>query len=214
MNAKSFVLVLSLLPALAGMPAAQAGFDIDFGASVRLDDDTDLYFAVSSRYFNRDRDVVERWGRRYDNPDDLAVALFISRHSGVSLKAIFDLRREGRTWWDLGIRVGVPTDVWFVPVRRDPGPPYGKAYGHWKKHKHDKHNTFILADTDLRNLVAVRMIHDYYGVSVELAMARRSGGTGLLALVSDEYRGRHGKGRGPSHTKANQGHPGKGHGKK
>ena len=76
------------------------------------------------------------------------------------------------------------------------------------------YNTFILADTDLRNLVAVRMIHDYYGVSVELAMARRSGGTGLLSLVSDEYRGRHGKGRGPSHTKANQGHPGKGHGKK
>jgi hypothetical protein len=210
------VATLCVLSAVLLVPSARAGLDVDFGATVRLDDDADLYFAVSSRYFDRDRDTIERWGRRYEDPDDLAVALFISRHAGVSLKVVFDLRRGGRTWWDVGIRVGVPTDVWFVPIRRDPGPPYGKAYGHWKNHKHDRRQTFVLFDSDIRNLIAVKMMHDYYGVSVELAMDWRSSGRDLRTLVSDEYRGRHGKDKDKRKDNAkasSDDHPGKGKGK-
>ena len=58
------------------------------------------------RRFDRDRDVVRHWGSRYRDPDDLAVALFISRHSGRSLDAIFTLRRGGSTWW------GWPRSAW------------------------------------------------------------------------------------------------------
>jgi hypothetical protein len=197
---------------------ASAGFDVDFGANVRIDDDTDLYFAISSRYFDRDRDVIEHWGRRYEHPDDLAVALFIARHSGISLTSIFAMRREGRTWWEIGVRVGVPHDVWFVPVPRDPGPPYGHAYGYWKKHKRDPRADYILADADVRNLVAVRVMHDYYGVDVGLAMDLRSDGRDLRALVTDEYRGRHvSHSTPPGHSKSkhkDDDHPGKGHKKK
>jgi len=206
----------AFLAALTLAPPADAGFDVDFGANVRIDDDTDLFFAISSRYFSRDRAVVERWGRRYDHPDDLAVALFIARHSDISLASIFRLREEGRTWWEIGIRVGVPTDVWFVPVRRDPGPPYGHAYGYWKKHKHDPRSDYILADADVRNLVAVRMMHEYYRVDVDVAMDWRSDGRDLRALVSDEYRGRHARdSTPPGHSKKknknkSDDHPGKG----
>jgi hypothetical protein len=181
----AFVVALSIATPV------HAGFDIDFGADVRLDDDTDVYFAISSRYFDRDRGEVERWGRRYDNPDDLAVALFISRHSGISLASIFTLRREGHTWWEIGVRAGVPHEVWYVPVERDPGPPYGHAYGHWKKHRRHPRSDFVLADTDVRNLVAVRMMHEYYRVDVDVAMDWRSGGRDLRSLASDQYRDRH-----------------------
>jgi hypothetical protein len=177
--------------AMLSAPAA-AGLDVDFGAAVRLDDDTQVYFAVSSRYFDRDRREVEAWARRYDHPDDLAVALYIGRHSGRSLDSIWRLRDEGRSWWEIGVRFGMPADVWFVPVRRDPGPPYGKAYGHWKKHRHDRNAALSLTDADIRNLTAVRVLHEYYGVSVEVAMDWRSGGRDLRSLVSEEYRGRHG----------------------
>ena len=85
------------------------------------------------------------------------------------LNEIFDLRRRGRTWWEISIRYGVPADAWFVPVRRDPGPPYGKAYGHWKKHRRDDRRELVLSDVDARNLVAVRVMHEYYGVSAEIA---------------------------------------------
>ena len=217
MNAKALRMIMlgaALVAALVASPAAQAGFDVDFGAAVRVNDDTDLYFAISSRYFDRDRDEVERWGRRCEDPDDLAVALFIGRHSGRSLNEIFDLRRRGRTWWEIGVRFGLPADAWFVPVRRDPGPPYGKAYGHWKKHGRDERRTLVLSDRDARNLVAVRVMHEYYGVSAELAMEWRSGGTDLRVLVSEQYRDRHDvpKGKGKSKHESHD-HPGHGHGK-
>jgi hypothetical protein len=200
-----------LLLAAAFATPSHAGFDVDFGASVRLGNDTDLYVAISSRYFDRDRAVVERWGARYTDPDDLAVSLFISKHSGTSLDMIFDLRRGGHSWWDISVRMGVPVEVWFVPVRRDPGPPYGKAYGHWKKHPKNP-GAVRLTDADATNLVAVRMLHEYYDVPVEIAMDWRSSGRPLQTLMSDEYEKRHGKGS-ASPGKSKKKHTGKSKGK-
>jgi hypothetical protein len=192
-------------------PAARAGLDIDFGASVRLDDRTDIYLAVSSRYFDEDEPFVRRQGMRYRNPDDLAVALFIARHSGRSADAVWDLRRKGLDWWEISVRLGIPTDRWFVETRRNPGPPYGKAYGYWKKHRKNPSRTVVLSDDDCRNLVAVRLVHDYFGVSVEAAMEWRSSGQDLRYIVADEYRRRHGKAQAQA---KNNGGKGKGKSKK
>jgi hypothetical protein len=109
---------------LAGVCPAFAGLDIDFGAKVKIDDDTDLFFSVSSRYFDRDRRVVETWGAHYSS-DDLAVGLFLATHGGQSPDYVFWLRCQGLSWWEVSARLGVPVEVWFVPVQRDPGPPYG-----------------------------------------------------------------------------------------
>ena len=185
---KLFALVMLL--ALSPHGEAAAGLDVDFGASVRLGDDTDVFFAVSSRYFDRDRSVVESWGRRYDDPDDLAVALFVSHRSGKSPDFIFSLRRQGLRWWDIGVRVGLPADVWFVPVARDPGPPYGKAYGYWKKHRRDSKVRIVLTDADVRNLVVVRMIHEYYGVPVDVAFERRANQFAFGGLAGSTQRRR------------------------
>lgn len=206
------LLTVLLLPATT----ASAGFDIDFGAQIRLNDQADIFLAVSSRYFGHDRAVVDSIAVRYRDPDDLAVSLFLARHAGQSPERIFRLRRQGLSWWDISVRFGLPVDIWFVQVRRDPGPPYGKAYGHWKKHKRDRAIPVVLTDVDARHLVAVRMIHEYYGVPVETAMEWRSAGRGLSVLVSEEYRRRHGGKRaaGPPKRSARSGHPGKGHGKK
>jgi len=182
--------LLCLVVALAATPAP-AGLDIEFDASVRLDDDTDLYLAISSRYFERDRRTLRRATRRYRDPDDLAVAFYIGKHSGRSADEIYSLRRDGRSWWEISLRFGLPADIWFVETRRAPGPPYGKAYGHWKKHKRGRRATVTLSDADLRNLVAVRMLHEYYDVSVELAMEWRASGDDLRSLMSAVYHDRH-----------------------
>ena len=186
--------VLLALLVVTGMaaPVAQAGLDIDFGAAIRIGDDDDLFLSVSARYFDEDRGSIDRIAPRYRNPDDLTVALFVARRSGQSGEVIHHMRTDGLSWWDISVRLGMPIDVWFVPVQRDPGPPYGKAYGHWKNHKHNKRHAMMLTDVDVRNLVAVRMLHEYYGVSVDVAMEWRSSGHDLRVLVSNEYGKRHG----------------------
>lgn len=198
----SFLFFLGVILYLAGSapPAAQAGIDVDFGAAVRVGDDSSIYFAVSSHYFDRDEESVRRWYRRCDEPDDLAVALFIAGHGHGSPDEVFALRGEGLSWWEIGMRVGVPADSWFPPVRRDPGPPYGKAYGHWKNHRKSRTAKLVLSDADARNLVAVRLLHEYYGVSVEAAMEWRASSRNLDRLTAQEYRNRHGKAKNKTAT--------------
>lgn len=186
---KRLFLALAVTALVGG--TAHAGLDVDFGAAIRIGDDADLYLSVSSRYFDQDRATVNQVAAHYNNSDDLAVAFFIARRSGKSEASIHDLRRRGMSWWDISVRVGVPVDAWFVAVDRDPGPPYGKAYGHYKHHKQDRHHAVVLTDADLRNLVAVRMLHEYYGVPVSVAMDWRTSGRDIRVLVAEEYHRRH-----------------------
>jgi len=191
-------MLLGLLSFTVWSAPAQAGLDIDLGATLRINEDTEVFVAVSSRYFERDREVVAQWRDRYDDPDDCTVALFLSRHSGKSPQQIFKMRREGLSWWEIGLRLEIPVEVWFVAVSRDPGPPYGNAYGHWRKHKKNPKHHMILTDAEIRDLVSVRMIHEYYGISASIAMEWRASGKDIQSLMASEYRKRHG-----SHKRAN-----------
>ena len=69
----------------------------------------------------------------------------------------------------------------------------------------------MLADADIRNLMAVRMLHEYYGVSAEVAMQWRSSGGDLRTLMAGEYNKRHGK---PAHAGKPKHHKNKGRGNK
>ena len=198
MSGVLFGLILFLTNAT--VTTAYAGLDIDFGAAVQIGDNTDVYFAVSSRYYDQDEQNVRKWNRQCADSDDLAVALFISRHGHESPDKVFALRSNGMSWWEISVRLGVPAEVWFVPVKKDPGPPYGKAYGHWKKHGKNSPAKMDLSDADAQNLVAVRMLHEYYGVSVEVAMEWRSSGRNLEDITAGAYRNRHGKNKN-SHDK-------------
>jgi hypothetical protein len=187
------IIALSTGLLLTGMPVL-GGLDIDFGATVRVGDSTDLYLAISSRYFDQDRGSVERLGLRFSNPDDLAVCLYIARHSGRSGEQVYFLRKGGMSWWEIAQRLDIRPDIWFVAVDRDPGPPYGKAYGYWGKHRKNRRYVWRLTDGEIRDLVAVRMIHEYYGMPVEAAMDIRASGKNLTLLMAEEYGKRHGKG--------------------
>ena len=176
---------------VAAQPVRAAGVDVDFGAKVRIGDHANLFLSISSRYFERERPVVDDWGRHFSDPDDLAVFFFIVQNSGKSPNVIFKLRRSGLSWWEVGLRAGVPADVWFVAVEGDPGPPCRRAYRHWKKHRRDRSYRMVVPDSDCRHLVAVRMLHEYYGVPVSLAMQWRSSGRDVRILMTEEYDRRH-----------------------
>jgi hypothetical protein len=194
-TALSAVLALALL---ARPSPSLAALDIDLGARLRVGDDTEIFVAVSSRYFDRDQADVQRWQRSCGgSADDLAVILFLSRQSGQPPARIMAFRAEGLTWWQIGVRLGVPPEVWFVDLKGNPGPPYGKAYGHWRKHRGDRSHVFQLADSEVRDLVAVRILHEYYGVEVSMAMEWRAAERDLGKLTAKEYRKRH-QGKGPA----------------
>ncbi len=185
-----WAIALSVI-AITSLPA-RAGVDVSFGAAVPIGDDGNLFVSISSRYFDREPQVIAEYGRRYfADPDDLAVGLYLSRYCDRGMDFFFSLRRQGLGWFEISNRCAVPMDVWFVPVRHDPGPPYGRAYGHWRKHQRDPEAKVLLTDADMRNLVAVRMASEYYGVSPETAMRWRRDGGNVRNVMVRQYHQRH-----------------------
>jgi len=204
--------------AVAAAPASHAGVDISFGMNAPIGDDGNLFFSISSRYFDRDPRMVSDWSHRFPNPDDLSVFLHICSNARTSPDIVYRYRSQGMSWYDVGVRVGVPVQTWYVPVARDPGPPYGKAYGYWRQHERDPNYRMRLNDRQVRDLVAVRMAHDYYGVSPEVAMDWRRNGTDCRTIMTREYRTRHrsddrqAKNREHGHDDHHDDHHDKGHG--
>jgi hypothetical protein len=168
--------------------------DISFGANAPIGDDGRLFVSISSHYFNRDERVVTDWSRQFSDPDDLAVFLHICSQTRTSPEIVFSYRRQGMPWFDIGARVGVPVDAWFVPVTGDPGPPYGQAYGYWRHHQQDPRYRVRLSDHQCRDLIAIRMAHDYYHVTPQVAMDWRRQGHDVSNMMNREYRSRHGNG--------------------
>lgn len=155
---------------LTAMPA-HAGVELQGSLSWRSDD---FFVTAAARHYDRDPGQVVDYGRRFGSADDLSVALHLSKVSGDSLAELALLRDRGMGWWDISMRIGADPSVWFVPVTRDPGPPYGKAWGHYKKHGKSSAG-WKMSDDECRDWAAVRFLHDTVGMSVDAAFeARRS----------------------------------------
>ena len=204
-------------PGMTPVASAGNGVDVDLGVSVPIGDSGRLWFDIASRHYDYEPRLVQQWAPRYSNPDDLAVSLFLARSSGRDPEVIFAMRSQRLSWWDIGLRVGVPIDAWFVAYDGDPGPPYGRAYGYWKKHRQNPKYRVVLNDRDCRDLVALRMAHSYYGASPEQAMQWRRQHRNVQVMMVNEYERRHGKkdAAGPEGGKGQQGKgkSGKGKGK-
>lgn len=84
---------------------------------------------------------------------DLPVVLFLARESGRSVDFIVGLRAGGMAWAAVFDRCRVAPDVLFVGIPRDPGPPYGKAWGYWKNQAGESK----LSDDDIAGLVHVQL---------------------------------------------------------
>ncbi len=170
----------------------------------------DFHVAVANYYRVPEREVIVIRERRIPD-DEIPVALFIAQRASVSPAAVVDLRRRGRSWWDISVHYGLSPEIYYVPVVVAPGPPYGKAYGHYKKKKRHQWNTIVLSDADIVNLVELRFLSDYYRVPPEQIIEVRGRRRDFVAVHAEVFQHRavavraehddsnNGRGRGRGH---------------
>jgi hypothetical protein len=142
-----------------------------------------FHVAVANYYHVPEREVVVVHERHIPD-DDLPVVFFIAREARVPPARVIELRDRGRSWWDISVHFGLRPDVYYVPVAYDPGPPYGHAYGHYKKPK-GEWRTIRLTDDDVVNLVQLRFLSEHYGIPADRVMAARSRNAHVVAMYSD-----------------------------
>ena len=192
---------------VAGAAAAAAGpsFEFLFNPN-RVINDHQLFLNLAVSNSGYDRAVLEPVLPRIQNVEaDLPVVLFAAQQSGEPVGAVVDLRSRGLGWPAVFTRLHVAPDVLFAGIDRDPGPPYGKAWGYWKQNR----SKVRLSDDEVRGLVQVQMGSRWAGASpYELARAR-SQGKSVVTFVADKH-GRPFQGGGPVKEKGGKQ---KGHGR-
>ena len=83
---------------------------------------------------------------------------------------------------DITLRYGLGPEIFYVPVTVTPGPPYGHAYGHFKKRSKDKWREIRLSDDDVVNFVNLRFISERNGCSPDKVVRMREKGDNFVSI--------------------------------
>lgn len=194
-----------LIAVLAPTPASAQ--HVDVGASFGSQGLDAFYLSIGEHYGVPVSRVahVGRYVPVYEVP----VVYSVAHHAHVAPSSVLDLRRAGRSWMDITLHFGLSPEIYYVPLAVDPGPPYGHAYGYYKKHPRARWRTIRLADADVVNLVNLRFLADRHHVKPERIVRMRGAGKDFLAIE------RHfGRGGPPGHARGARASAGKGGGVK
>ncbi len=190
------ILALALLGCGAGPACAATGWDFLFDmARVTNDSQYFLHLAVGDAALPRQ--VIEPVLPRLRSVEsDLPVALFLAKQSGRPLDFIVSLHSQGVSWSLIFGKCGVPIDLLYAGIDRDPGPPYGKAWGYWKKHG----RSAWIPDPDVVGLVQVQLGQRFCAVPAYTLAEERGRGMSVYTVVADKKGrpwkgGKNGKGR-------------------
>lgn len=199
------VLVASICIACAWALPVQA----DTSVQVRVGSPGFEFGFLYSDYYQVEPPVVQQCSQWLSEPD-LVVAMHLARRSGIALNIIVDWRRGGMSWYDITHRCRLTSTVYYVELPHDCGPPYGRAVGHWRKHRN---KDVRLSDDEIRAFVQLQALSEHGHRAPAEVLRLRKEGKSPAQIAS----GRGGKGHArhedaaPSHGKTEA--KGKGHGK-
>jgi hypothetical protein len=174
-----------------------------------------FHVAVANYYHVPEREVLVIRERRISD-DELPVVLFVAQRAHVAPARVIALRHAGRSWWDISVHFGLGPEVYYVPVTVVSGPPYGKAYGHYRKKSRNQWHTIVLSDDDIVNLVELRFISEYYGIAPERVIEARGRHRDFVTVHSEigDRQARAGRRDDDGHDNRGRGRGnGKGHGR-
>ncbi len=187
------VLLLSASAAAAN-PAAPVGGTVPMAVAASVDflwqpeqsNDTQVYLHISNVAFEAPRSEVGRIYTKLDNPEsDFPVLLFLAAEAKVGLSMVWKLRSQGMSWVQVMAKLEIPTQRIFVDMGRPPGPPHGKAYGHWKK---NPRKSVTITDDDVFYWVNIHAMSRYFGVPPAKVLEWRDTGKTWKAMAGAQYR--------------------------
>ena len=182
--------VLLTLTAAGGPTLAGVAYDVTVGLD--LSDDTRVFLNVTNDHFAPPEREATAIVRRCRHPeDDYPVVLFLSHASGVPAGKVLDLRLQGLSWADVMFRLRIGPGVLFARFDRDPGPPYGKAWGHYRKHK--KGARISLTDGDIIGLTKLQIAVGHYGVNPYTILSERGKGVSIEKYTATKQRANKGQ---------------------
>lgn len=189
-------LILVVLAALVfglSINLAVSEANVDIGVSIGDEGLRGFYFSVGDYYHVPEREVIIIRDRRIPD-EELPVVFFLSRHARVAPAIIVDMRLRGMSWMDITLHYRLHPDIYYVPLKKKPGPPYGKAYGYYMNRPKKDWHKIRLHDRDVVNMVNLRFISEYHRYEPDYVVGARSKGRNFVVIDRDVKRDRKLKG--------------------
>ncbi len=182
MRTKSMIVALAAILCV-GLPGTSKSGML---AGLEITDDgvKSFYLAVGDFYNVSDEQVVVVKKRNVPD-DEIPVVFFLAGRARVAPDVLIGLRLGGSSWMEICMKYGITADVFYVPVAATPGPPYGKAYGHYKNKDKSKWKDIRLSDADIVNFVNLKFVSEHQGCSPDQVIQARSGGRGFVSISHD-----------------------------
>lgn len=180
---RKFFIILIVLSLIPGAAPAQ-NTRVDLGISVDDGGLRSFYLAVSNHYRIPGEEVVAVKERYRFRNEELPVVYFLAARARVKPAAIIDLRMSPMSWLDISFRYGLTPEIFFVPLTATRiGPPYGKAYGHYKKyHPNKEWKKIVLSDSEIVDLVNLRFMSEYHKLPPDAVIEMRSQGMNFVNI--------------------------------
>lgn len=176
-------LFVSALFNLVLIPLLSSGINADVSLGITADDDglKSFYLAVGDHYRVPDKEIIAAREKRIPD-EELPVIFYIARKADVHPSIIIDMRLLGRPWMDITLHFKLSPEIYYVKIKEDPGPPYGRALGHFRNREKSRWGTIVLNDVDIINLVNLRLASEYYKLSPEQVIKWRGEGKNFVAI--------------------------------
>jgi hypothetical protein len=193
---KQLFFFLTALFLIQGTVQAQ-DTQVDFGISIADGELRNFYLAVSSHYRIPGEEVVAVKERYRFRNEELPVVYYLAARARVKPSAIIDLRMSRMSWLNISLHFGLTADIFFVPLTVDKvGPPYGKAYGYYKKYRPKKEwNKIVLSDSEVVDLVNLRFVSEYHRLAPDEVIKMRGQGKNFVNINAEIKKGK-GKSKG------------------
>lgn len=192
MKAAGMALFIIGISLFGGLQDSDAGMNMDI--TVGESGTKGFYLAASEYYRIPEREIVVIRGRHIRD-EEIPVVLFIARKARVPYAGVLDLRSRGMSWIDITRYYRLNPEIYHLPVKEAAGPPYGKAYGYYRKHPGKERPEARLDDDDIVNLVNLGFISDRYGYAPARIMKMRSAGRSFVVIHEEVSNGTWKKGR-------------------
>jgi hypothetical protein len=201
---------------VSASPAVAGDAFYDASLALQISDDARFFLNVTNRYYGSSQQAVTVLNRCPNPGADFPVVMFLAQVSGRRPDAVLSLRLKRIPWSEVMVRLQVPPDRLFAGLDRDPGPPYGHAWGHWKEHKRrGAKEPYTIDDVMVQDLVRLQVASGALrvnpfsivaerqrGMSVDQFLVIHSQPSGAVAAKNSKGpRPERGQGHDPGHRK-------------
>lgn len=182
MKTRLFILVLAGM--LCGALPGTARSGLYAGLEIQDESARSFYFAVGDYYGVPEKQVVMVHQRNISD-DEMPVVFFLAARAHVGPDVIVGLRIGGSSWAQICAKYNIGADVFYVPVSANPGPPYGKAYGHYKNKDKSHWKEIQLTNADIVNFVNLKFVSEHQRCSPDDVIKARGAGQSFVSISHD-----------------------------